>query len=113
MGAGISGITNCLGSNLTKINKEKQSKHYKNSKNYIKGRSYLLIPRSEIQNFVNKYLPIAEKINESKYRVRTNKIIGVYVDYKGDEFITSNAIIVTSKTGCHVYPARPENFMEE
>ena len=49
----------------------------------------------------------AQKIADNKYRINCGKVIGMYVDEKGNEHPTTNAIIVTSKTGSHIYPASP------
>lgn len=39
--------------------------------------------------------------------VVTNKIIGIYKDNNGNSYESNVIIIVTSKTGSHVYPGFP------
>lgn len=41
--------------------------------------------------------------------VVTNKIIGIYKDNNGNSY-ESNVIIVTNKTGSHVYPGFPNKI---
>ena len=110
MGGGVSGRGGGSGSNSFKVNWDKQNKHDKNSKKYIEGKSYVSLPKDRIQNFIDEHLPTAQKIGENKYRVQSNEIIGMYVDKQGNAYPTTNAIIVTSKTGSHMYPSRPDDY---
>lgn len=113
MGGGISGFSNGSGSRSSKVNWDKQSRHDKHSKKYVKGKTYLTISKDKIQNFIDSHLPAAQKINDEKYRIHSNKIIGMYIDRSGRAHPTTNAIIVKSKTGSHIYPSRPDNFKGE
>lgn len=113
MGGGSSGYGNGSGSNITKINANKQARHDKSSKKYIKGRSYTTIHKSTIQMFVGDNIGTAQRIGNNKYRVRSKQTIGIYIDKRGIEHPTTNAIIVTSKTGSHIYPSRPDDFKED
>lgn len=45
-------------------------------------------------------------VKENMESVVTNKIIEIYKDNNGNSY-ESNVIIVTSKTGSHVYPGFP------
>lgn len=37
----------------------------------------------------------------------------MYIDNHGNAHPTTNAIIVASKTGSHMYPAKPDGFKED
>ena len=113
MGGGISGRGNGSGSNSSKVNWDKQNRHDKSSKKYVSGKSYITIPKSDIQSFVDKSIPKSQKIGSNKYRIHSDRIIGMYVDNHGNAYPTTNAIIVTSKTGSHMFPSRPDGFKEK
>lgn len=113
MGGGISGYGSGSGSKSSKINWDKQNRHDRSSKKYIKGKSYLVIPKDKLQSFVDTHLPNAKRVNDDKYRVHSKNVIGMYIDNNGRAHPTTNAIIVKSKTGSHIYPARPDNFKGE
>ena len=109
MGGGASGKGEGSGSNSSRINPDKQKRHLKDSKNYEAGKSYTTLSLNELQNLVDAKLPTAQKIAPNKYRADCGKLVGVYVDIKGNEYPTTNVIIVTSKTGSHIFPAKPSN----
>lgn len=46
-------------------------------------------------------------VKENMESVVTNKIIGIYKDNNGNRYESNVIIIVTSKTGSHVYPGFP------
>lgn len=110
MGGGASGHGHGSGSRSSKINWDKQNKHDKQSKHYVDGKSYTTIPKDSIQKFVDKYLPLAQKISDGKYRVHSKEIVGMYIDKHGMAHPSTNAIIVLSRTGSHIYPVRPDGF---
>ena len=109
MGGGASGKGKGSGSNSSKINPDKQKRHLKDSKNYQVGKSYTTLSLHELQDLVDTKLSTAQKIASNKYRADCGKVIGVYVDIYGNEYPTTNVIIVTSKTGSHIFPAKPSN----
>lgn len=113
MGGGASGRGNGSGINSSRVNWDKQSRHDKGSKRYVKGKSYTTIPKNDIQSFIDKHLPTAQKIGENKYRVRSKQVVGMYVDKHGNAHQSTNAIITLSKTGSHVFPVRPDGFKED
>ena len=113
MGGGNSGFGTASGKNSTLLNKDKQSRHDKKSKHYVKGKSYMTIESSKLQSFIDDHIGTSQKISENKYRVHSDKIVGVYLDKNGNGHPTTNAIIVTSKTGSHIYPAKPNGFKED
>lgn len=113
MGGGVSGRGSGSGSNSSKVNWDKQNKHDKKSKHYVEGKSHVTLPKDDIQSFIDKNLPTAQKVGENKYRVHSDKTIGMYIDKHGNAHKTTNAIIVTSKTGSHMYPAKPIGFKED
>ena len=113
MGGGVSGRGSGSGSRSSRVNWDKQNKHEKKSRHYVKGKSYTTIPRDSIQNFIDKHLTTAQKISDGKYRVHSNEVIGMYIDKHGVAHPSTNAIIVLSKTGSHVYPVRPDGFIED
>ncbi len=71
------------------------------------------MPKDNIQNFIDTHLPTAQKVGDNKYRVHSGKIIGMYVDKHGNAHPTTNAIIITSKTGSHMYLVKPDGFKED
>lgn len=113
MGGGTSGHGRGSGSNSSALNWDKQNRHDKSSRHYVEGKSYVTMPKGNVQNFIDKHLPSAQKIGENKYRVHSNEIVGMYIDNHGNAHPTTNAIIVTSKTGSHMYPAKPDGFKED
>ena len=113
MGGGSSGRGNGSGSNSSKINWDKQRKHDKSSKQYVEGKSCITMQKTAMQSFIDGNLPKAQKIGDNKYRVHSDKVIGMYLDKHGNAYPTTNAIIITSKTGSHMYPSRPDNYKGE
>ena len=113
MGGGVSGRGGGSGSNSSRVNWNKQNKHDKQSKNYVNGKSFVTMPKDNIQSFINEHLPTAQKVGENKYIVHSDKIVGMYIDKHGNAHPSTNAIIVLSKTGSHVYPVRPNGFEED
>lgn len=90
----------------TTINKDKQKKHLENEgKN--NGRSYIYGDNDTAQELVDNYFGKGEVKKENTESVQTDKIVGVYRDIDGNEFESDEIIIVTSKTGAHVFPGFP------
>ena len=98
----------------TTINADKQNKHIKGSGGFVEGRSYIFGNLEDAQKLVDDLngtgTPIMAKGKWThKERVQSQKAIGVHVvKDTGAESETKTAIIVYSKTGSHVYPARGE-----
>ena len=91
------------------INSDKQDKHIKGSKNFIKGRSEITIGKSELQKLVDLKATRGEYISPTKERINFGKIIGQYVDLAtGKRMPTMQGVIHYSKTGVHVVPAYPK-----
>lgn len=95
------------------INKNKQIPHTKD--NRISGKSYINGDLEYAQKLVNKLggtgRPIKDRHGNwtQKERVSDNDIIGFHVDKNDNiETPTNKAIIVYSKTGTHIYPAKKE-----
>lgn len=92
------------------INREKQLRHTKS--NHTPGRSYLDGDLDFAQELVDKYSGKGEiKLDRNgawnrRERIHIGYDIGTYVDEKGEEIASNTAMIVYSKTGTHVYPAR-------
>ena len=88
------------------INKQKQESHLEQvAKNT--GRSYIYGDLKTAQNLVNKFSGKGVFVKENMESVVTNKIIGIYKDNNGNSYESNVIIIVTSKTGSHVYPGFP------
>ena len=60
------------------------------------------------QELVDNYSGKGEVKKENTESVTTDKIVGVYKDIDGNEIESNEIIIVTSKTGAHVYPGFPK-----
>ena len=92
------------------INREKQLRHTKS--NHAPGRSYLDGDLDYAQELVDRYSGKGEtKTNRDgswnhRERITANRDIGVYVDEDGNETRSNTAMIIYSKTGTHIYPAR-------
>lgn len=86
----------------------KQGKHIKGHNNYTnekKGFFYGNIDDAQV--LVNKYAGTGEWLGENKERIKTNKVIGMHIDFDGNRRETTNFIIHYSKTGTHIVPAAP------
>ena len=92
------------------INREKQLRHTKS--NHAPGRSYLDGDLDYAQELVDRYSGKGEaKTNRGgswnhRERITASHDIGVYVDEDGNETRSNTAMIIYSKTGTHIYPAR-------
>ncbi|MDO4571525.1 MAG: polymorphic toxin type 50 domain-containing protein [Planctomycetia bacterium] len=96
------------------IHDGKQGKHIPGHPNYQKGRSTLSIPLPELQKLVMQYSGTGEKVSNYKERVDFGKIIGQYMD--PDSHVASDTkygMIIYSKTGVHVVPARPQGGSDD
>lgn len=93
-----------------KINKDKQVRHTKSG--HIPGRSYLDGDLEYAQALVDKlrgtgYAFVDENGNwNHRERVTSSHIIGTHVDMDGTETKTNMAMIIYSKTGSYIYPAK-------
>ena len=88
------------------INKQKQERHLEQVAKST-GRSYIYGDLKTAQNLVNKFSGKGVFVKENMESVVTNKIIGIYKDNNGNSYESNVIIIVTSKTGSHVYPGFP------
>jgi hypothetical protein len=91
-----------------KIDLGKQGKHIFEHNNYIAGKSILDV---DAQTLLSDYhagiYTESQVINSVKIRVNFGKVIGTYLDYNGNAFQTTKAILVNSKSGVHIIPAAP------
>lgn len=92
------------------INREKQLRHTLDG--HIPGRSYIHGDLEFAQKLVDEFSGTGRALTgrdgrwNNRERVSTSQIIGTHVDENGAETVVSDAIIVYSKTGAHVYPAK-------
>lgn len=100
------------------INREKQLRHTKS--NHAPGRSYLDGDLDYAQELVDRHSgkgsPIRDRNGNWTHqeRIDNNESIGSYVDRKTmEETKTSKGIIVYSKTGTHIYPAKDERSSDD
>jgi len=101
------------GAVTTKVNKEKQNRHIKSSAGYQQGKSYITGTLEDAQKLVDELSGkgVALYSRDGKWlhkeRVHSSEKIGIHVDPDtGKETKTSNGIIVYSKTGSHIIPAK-------
>jgi len=95
------------------VNDEKQNHHFKDSKDYVPGKSYLTITREEIQKIVNEkcgtgkvYFTKQGEWNK-KEKIDCGFVIGVDIDeFTGKETPVTKATIHYSKTGTHLVPRK-------
>ena len=100
------------------INRDKQFRHTKT--NHTPGRSYLDGDFDYAQELVDRYSgkgsPIRDRNGKWTHqeRIENDENIGSYVDRKTlKETKTNKGIIVYSKTGTHVYPAKDERSSDD
>lgn len=92
------------------INKDKQKRHTK--ADHLPGRSYLDGDVEYAQKLVDTYGGKGQaKVDRNgnwnhRERITADHDIGTYVDENGIETTSNTAMIVYSKTGTHIYPAR-------
>lgn len=97
-----------------KMNPEKQSRHIKSNKEYVKGRSYLYGDLSEAEKLIDELSLIGRALINRKtgqWRktelVKADHNIGVSVDPQtGIETPTRTAKIHYSNTGTHIVPTK-------
>lgn len=93
----------------TKINADKQAKHIPGCKNYLKGRSIFQGSIADAQDLVTLYAGTGTWINSKRERIDFGKPIGKYKAGPNDPGSTTTiGIIMYSKTGTHIVPARPK-----
>ncbi|EFS20576.1 phage protein F-like protein [Fusobacterium gonidiaformans 3-1-5R] len=91
-----------------KFNKQ-MDKHFKDSKNYIIGRSYFTVPRKKIEELVSQRLGNGKVSLQKNGEWKKQEIIDlgeiVGVDVKGtEEYVTSIVKVHYGKTGIHAVP---------
>lgn len=107
-----------FGEALKAINREKQLRHTK--RNHAPSRNYLDGDLDYAQELVDRHSakesPIRDRNGNWTHqeRIDNNESIGSYVDRKTmKETKTSKGIIVYSKTGTHIYPAKDERSSDD
>lgn len=95
------------------INKEKQLRHTKEGR--LPGRSYIDGNLEYAQKLVDELSGTGEALLDSngnwthKEHVEASHIIGTYVNpVTGEESSQNEGVIIYSKTGTHIYPAKNE-----
>lgn len=94
------------------INPEKQSRHIKDSKGYVDGRSYIYGDVEQAQKIVNDLHGTGTPVMKpdgtwaNKEHVQSDKPIGIAVSKQTGEEETKAATIHYSKTGTHVVPRK-------
>ena len=94
------------------INPEKQSRHIKDSKGYVDGRSYIYGGVEQAQKIVNDLHGTGTPVRKpdgtwaNKEHVQSDKPIGIAVSKQTGEEETKAATIHYSKTGTHVVPRK-------
>lgn len=96
-----------------KVNREKQLRHTKDE--HLPGRSYLDGDLDYAQELIDRLGGTGRPIRDRngnwthRERIEDSQTIGIHVEQKTGEAIgTKKGIIVYSKTGSHVYPAKEE-----
>lgn len=96
------------------INPEKQSRHIKDSKGYVEGRSYIYGGVEQAQKIVNDLHGTGTPVKKpdgtwaNKEHVQSDKPIGIAVSKQTGEEETKEATIHYSKTGTHVVLRKEE-----
>ncbi|WP_443947607.1 polymorphic toxin type 50 domain-containing protein [Pedobacter sp. AW1-32] len=104
----VEGTTNGISQS---INPGKQGKHMIGHNNYTSGKSILITDaQGLLKDFHSRNVTLIQGIDAVKTRVNFGKTIGNYVDPQtGVSTPTTNGIVITSKTGAHIVPAKPSN----
>ena len=90
--------------------KRDQYKHYKNSSEYVQGKSYLTVDETELKSIVKqnigKGLPLVDKNGNWRQieNIDCGKVIGYNLDLSGNETPTQFGDIHYSKDGWHFVP---------
>lgn len=96
------------------LNLEKQSRHFKDSKDYKQGKSYLTINEERINELISQksgtgVIHISNNMQQIKEVVVFDEVIGVDIDNKtGIETKTYRGTIHYSSTGTHLVPTKNE-----
>lgn len=97
------------------VNAAKQNRHIRNSASYESERSYLFAETVEeaqriIDELCGKGEPVFDRNGNwvNKERVKSTSLIGVTVGMDGNKAETHMGMIVYSRTGAHIYPAKEE-----
>ena len=97
------------------VNANKQNRHIKDSPGYVEGRSYIYGTLKDAQRLIDDLNGTGEALLDGKgnwlrkERVHAEDPVGVHIDkISGNETKTTNGLIVYSKTGAHIYPAKEE-----
>lgn len=96
------------------INPQKQNRHILGTPEYKAGKSYIFGTIENAQSMVNALCGTGQPVMKAdkwqkKERVVSDTEIGVYIDPKTKEKITTKyGMIVYSKTGSHIYPRKGE-----
>lgn len=98
------------------VNANKQNRHIKDSPGYVEGRSYIFGTLEDAQRLIDDLNGTGEALFDKngdwlrKERVHANEPIGVHIEFAtSDETQTTNGMIIYSKTGAHIYPAKEED----
>jgi len=90
------------------IHEGKQGKHIEGHNNFQLGKSIMTSdPQSLLNSFHKLQFKDFQIINKQKIRVTFEEVVGKYNSPTGNLQETNNVIIVNSRTGVHMYPARP------
>jgi RHS repeat-associated protein len=107
---GMVGVLSGTTKNISRsINQGKQGKHLVGHNNYVAGKSVLTVDAQTLLNNVHsRNVTSMQGIDAVKTRVNFGKTIGNYVNPQtGVATPTTNGIVINSKTGVHIVPARP------
>lgn len=92
------------------INPEMQNRHILGTKEYVDGKSYIIISTEELQDIINsKYATgtvTVFKNGQIKETLLLDKIIGIDKDLDGNEYKTNGIKVHYSKTRTHAVPYR-------
>lgn len=102
---------------IRKMNEHKQNRHTYHD--HLLGKSFLDGDLDFARDLINRLSGTGEPVRDTKgnwthqERVEDSKIIGTHVDrYTGKQTKTNKGIIVYSRTGTHIYPAKPKGELK-
>lgn len=96
----------------TNLEEGKQGKHMMSHPNYQQGKSTLTISMKDLRRLAEQYSGKGQVIGNpeksNREWVNFGKIIGFYIDEKGNKLPTTKGIIHHGKNGVHIVPSHPE-----
>jgi len=106
--SGNSGGKNTQGGKTnTQMNKNKQNKHIKGTKEYVEGKSTIDIPIDKLESLIKSNLDKAVDLGNGKMYLELPIDVGTWKNIEGTQSEKTNCVTIhNSKTGYHCVPQK-------